>query len=224
MEEYQKICYETKWIMNIPKDILVMCIYYIKGDKKVMRKYFQNILIKIEKKNWVAMLASVVILTAGSGILFGCSATKENSQLQQKTDSNQTGLNASDEESKSSSQQFSKQIEKLVYIEKFDGKELVFDEVEWVEVPGKRAKELGIKEDDAPSGFKVYNEEVMTEELPVTRNCICDLLNWTSNYDRMQVTLNKFMKILEDRKGTKIPYYLTIEDNKIICITEHYVP
>jgi hypothetical protein len=201
-----------------------MCIYYIKGDRNVMKKYFQNILIKIEKKNWIAMLACAVILTTGSGILSGCSATKENSQLQQKTDSNETGLNASDEESKVSSQQFSKQIEKLVYIEKFDGKELVFDEVEWVEVPGKRAKELGITEDDAPSGFKVYNEKVMTEELPVTRNCICDLLNWTSNYDRMQVTLKKFMKILADRKGTKIPYYLTIEDNKIICITEHYVP
>ncbi len=107
-----------------------------------------------------------------TGLLSGCSATKENSQLQQKTDSNETGLNASDEESKVSSQQFSKQIEKLVYIEKFDGKELVFDEVEWVEVPGKRAKELGITEDDAPSGFKVYNEKVMTEELPVTRNCM----------------------------------------------------
>ena len=40
----------------------------------------------------------------------------------------------------------------------------------------------------------------------------------------MQFTLKKFMKILADRKGTKIPYYLTIEDNKIICITEHYVP
>ena len=66
--------------------------------------------IKIEKKNWIAMLACAVILTTGSGILSGCSATKENSQLQQKTDSNETGLNASDEESKVSSQQFSKQI------------------------------------------------------------------------------------------------------------------
>ena len=64
-----------------------------------MKKYFQNILIKIEKKTWIAMLACAVILITGSGILSGCSAAEENSKLQQETDNNETGLNDSDEES-----------------------------------------------------------------------------------------------------------------------------
>lgn len=189
-----------------------------------MKKCLKNIFIKIRKKNMVAMLMCVVIFTTSSGILAGCTSTKEDSKLQQKTDNSETGLNSSDKDNKVSSQQSSEPVEKLVYIEKFDGKELAFDEVEWVVVPGIRAKELGITEEEAPSGFKVYNEEVVTEELPVTGDCVCDLLNWTSNYERMQVTPKKLVKILAEREGTNIPYYLIIKNNEIIGITEHYVP
>lgn len=112
----------------------------------------------------------------------------------------------------------------LVYIEKLDGETLAFDEVEWVQVPGERAVELGLTEDDAPSGFSVYNEDIVTEEMSLADGCVCTLLDWTSNYVKMQVTPEELADILAEREGTAIPYRLTIEGNEIMGITEKYVP
>ncbi|MCM1543113.1 MAG: hypothetical protein NC121_17895 [Blautia sp.] len=114
--------------------------------------------------------------------------------------------------------------ERLVYIESFDGKTLVFDEVEWVEVPGERAAELGLTEDDAPSGFSVYNEDAVTEELTLADNCACTLLDWTGNYAEMQITPEELAEILAQRDAPGIPYHLTIEGNEITGISEQYVP
>ncbi|MCM1214590.1 MAG: M56 family metallopeptidase [Lachnospiraceae bacterium] len=114
--------------------------------------------------------------------------------------------------------------ERLVYIENFDGKTLAFDEVEWVEVPGERAVELGLTEDDAPSGFSVYNEDAETEELNLADNCVCTLLDWIGNYAEMQVTPEELAEILTQRDAPGIPYHLTVEGNEITGISEQYVP
>lgn len=94
----------------------------------------------------------------------------------------------------------SETLEMMVYIENFDGEMLTFDRVEWVEVPGERAAELGITEDDAPSGFSVYNEAVEPEEL---------------------------QDILTERRelyGAMIPYHVTIKDREVVSILEQYAP
>lgn len=115
-------------------------------------------------------------------------------------------------------------LEKLVYIEGFDGEKLTFDEVEWIQVPGERATQLGITEDDAPSGFEVYNEETVKEMLPLAKDCVCTLFDWTSNYVKMEVTPERFMDILEDRAAPNIPYHVIIKNNEIVEIFEQYVP
>lgn len=114
--------------------------------------------------------------------------------------------------------------ELLAYIDRLDSTTLSFDIVEWVTVPGERATELGITVDDAPSGFSIYNENVMIEELPLADNCVYRLLNWTDNYVQKDVTKEEMVSILAERKGTNIPYHLMIENNEISAITEQYVP
>lgn len=118
----------------------------------------------------------------------------------------------------------SAQVEKLVYIESFDGEKIFYDEIEWVQVPGERAAELGITENDAPSGFSIYNEETVSEELSLAGDCTCTLLDWTSNYTEMQVTLEELTDILAERKEMPVPYHITVRNNEIISITEQYVP
>lgn len=114
--------------------------------------------------------------------------------------------------------------ERLVYVGSFDGETLTFDEVEWVVVPGARASELGISEEDAPSGFNVYNETVLTEKLPMAADCACTVLDWTGNYKSMKVTPEELNQILKAREGTQIPYQIIVENGEIVALTEHYVP
>lgn len=46
---------------------------------------------------------------------------------------------------------FDDSVSTLAYIESFDGTQLVFDVVEWINIPSERAQELGIM--DSGSGF-----------------------------------------------------------------------
>ena len=113
--------------------------------------------------------------------------------------------------------------EVMVYIERLDAF-VSFDVVEWVTVPSERADELRITEEDAPSGFYVYNETERYEDLPVADTCSCKYLDWTDNYEQKEVTNIEMIRILENRKGTKIPYRLVIVNDQVVEITEQYVP
>lgn len=166
-----------------------------------MKKIFLNILTKHQKRNGSTMLACVVILAVCLETLAGCSAANE------KTDSETI----------------------LSYIKGFDGEKISFDAVEWVDVPSERATELGITDDDEPSGFCIYNEDTALSELPLAKDCVCNLLNWSSSggtYEPVVIQAEKLSVIFEDRKEINdgIPYYLTIQDGKIIEITEQYIP
>lgn len=114
--------------------------------------------------------------------------------------------------------------EVLAYINRLDDTTLAFDRVEWVTVPSERAAELGIAVDDAPNGFRVYNETEKAEELPLADNCSFKPLDWYGNYERIDVTREEMQRILDERKGTNIPYHLMLENNKIVEIVEQYVP
>lgn len=219
------------------------------GGKKIMKKRFQNILMKKGKKNGAVILVCAVLLTLSLGTLVGCSVASGNAagqagqagsgnaegQIGQQGSGSTEGTSGS---SQSGSSQTSAKVdtpdasgtendssgELLAYIHEFDGTTLVFDEVEWVTVPGERAAELGLTEDDAPSGFSVYNAEPEEKEMSLAGDCVCTLLDWTSNYVEMQVTAEELKDILAERGGVDIPYHLTIEGNEIIGITEQYVP
>lgn len=219
------------------------------GGKQIMKKRFQNILLKTSKKNGAVILMCSLLLTVSLGTLVGCSVTNENrgnissltesgnaeSQINQPGNGSTEGTAGQSESGSSQSSpeadapgasnaenQTSSEI--LAYIQKFDGTTLVFDEVEWVQVPGERAAELGLTEDDAPSGFSVYNPESVNEEMSLASDCTCTLLDWTSNYAEMQITTEELADILAEREGAFIPYHLTIKENEIIDIVEQYVP
>lgn len=214
-----------------------------------MKKRFQNILRKTGKKNGAVILMCSLLLTVSLGTLVGCSVANENrgavssqaesgnaeSQINQPGSGSTEGTAGSSESGSSQSSSEADapgtsnagnktSTEILAYIQKFDGTTLVFDEVEWVQVPGERAAELGLTEDDAPSGFSVYNAESVNEEMSLAGDCTCTLLDWTSNYAEMQVTTEELAEILAEREGTFIPYHLTIKENEIIGIVEQYVP
>lgn len=115
----------------------------------------------------------------------------------------------------------------LVYIREFDGMELVYDEIEWVTAPGERATELGIT--DPGSGFYIYNENENTTRVKLSRDCMCYLLDWTDNYREIQVTPEELGSLLKEREdllmeGTSVPYWLTLEGEEVIRLSEQYVP
>ena len=114
--------------------------------------------------------------------------------------------------------------EEMVYIDWLRGRSCAFDPVEWVDVPGERADELGITEEDAPSGFYVYNETEDFDKRPVDDNCRFQILDWENNYEPKHVTQEEMEQILEERKDLDIPYKLRIENNYITAVTEQYVP
>ncbi len=114
--------------------------------------------------------------------------------------------------------------EEMVYIGWLRGKSCAFDPVEWVEVPGERADELGITEEDAPSGFYVYNESIDFDKRPVDDNCRFQVLDWENNYEPKNVTKEEMEQILEERKDLDIPYKIRIDNNYITAVTEQYIP
>ena len=56
------------------------------GGTKIMKKRFENILIKKGKKNGIFVLTCTVILTIGLGTLVGCSAAKEDTTISPDND------------------------------------------------------------------------------------------------------------------------------------------
>jgi hypothetical protein len=127
------------------------------------------------------------------------------------------GKNAEDTSTSTEDRSNADSQEVLAYLKGFDGKNVEFDEVEWVEIPSERATELGLSQSD-DSGFSVYNETEDTKEFSIAEDCVYTKLDWANNYEAIEVSQDEL------RKSTLIPYTLTIQDNEVISITEHYVP
>lgn len=112
----------------------------------------------------------------------------------------------------------------LYYIRSVGEQNLTVDAVEWVDVPGRRFAELGLDENDAGSGFLLYNEEEKPETYALAEDCICTVLDWAGNYEQRDVTVEELLQILAEREGIEIPYDLTIEGGEITAFSEQYVP
>ncbi len=50
------------------------------------------------------------------------------------------------------------------------------------------------------------------------------VLDWTNNFEAVEITSDEFLSLFNERIGTAISYVLTIQENQIISVTEHYVP
>lgn len=119
----------------------------------------------------------------------------------------------------------------LVYVDAFNGNSLKYDVVEWIEVPGSRATELGITDDEAPNGFYIYNEEMLSKELPISENIIYSIIGMgNGDLTHLEVTKEEMAAFFEERRNEeaelemRYPYHLTIENGEIVIIEEQYIP
>lgn len=124
----------------------------------------------------------------------------------------------------------------VYFIKSFDGKTVAFDEAEWVQVQSARSDALGITEDDAPSGFSIYNEETRIEKLPVAEDCSYTILDWEAGYVPKELTAEEFQQVLAERMEflnpgdpadeawQRMPWLFTVEEGEIVSVQEKYVP
>lgn len=114
----------------------------------------------------------------------------------------------------------------LAYIIDFDSDNIGVDAVEWVTVPGSRADELGITEEDAPSGFYIYNPDTLTEQYTLSTGCMITVLDWQNSYEPKIISVDDFDAVLHERgeQNVFIPYTFEIANGEITQISEHYVP
>lgn len=184
------------------KTILTTQFY---GGMKIMKRRFKNILATSPKKSGLLLCVCAVFITLFSGMLVGCSAVKNDSPEESAQETN---------------------FETMAYIKAAENGSISFDRVEWVEVPSSRAEELGITDDDAPNGFRVYNQEELTEKYSLSSGCSISLLDWENSFVRIEISADDFFQLLEERSDGYefIPYIITIENGEIIRIEEQYVP
>ena len=114
----------------------------------------------------------------------------------------------------------------LAYITDFNVDIISIDAIEWVTVPSSRADELGIKEEEGPSGFCIYNPDILTEQFPLSADCTITVLDWQNSYEPQTISAEKFFAVLQERgeQNNFIPYAFTITNGTMTEISEHYVP
>ena len=114
----------------------------------------------------------------------------------------------------------------LAYIIDFDSNNIGVDVVEWITVPSSRADELGIKEEDGPSGFYIYNPVTLTEQFTLSADCAITILDWQNSFETQSISAEKFVAALQERgeQNNFIPYSFKVRNGTITEISEHYVP
>ena len=117
-------------------------------------------------------------------------------------------------------------FEQHAYLDGFDGKTLLCDPVEWIEVPGERANELGLTDEDAPNGFVLYNEQDAALSYPVSDTCAYTVLDGADSFKPTAVDGAGFRDTLTRRieQGIAVPYIITVQENEVIAVQEQYVP
>jgi len=117
-------------------------------------------------------------------------------------------------------------FEQHAYLDGFDGVTLTCDPVEWVDVPGDRADELGLSDEDGPNGFVLYNEQDAAVSWPVSPDCTYTVLDWADNFISAAVDAEEFRSILSRRieQGIAVPYIVTVQQGEVAAVQEQYVP
>ncbi len=118
----------------------------------------------------------------------------------------------------------------LAYIKNFDsaGGQVTYDPIEWVTAQDtKRMKELGLKKEDMPNGFHIYNPSKETENLKLSPNAAFDIVYWNNEMvenGHMAVSREKFAQRLNQEHASEFPFHLTVKDDVITKVQEQYVP
>ena len=114
----------------------------------------------------------------------------------------------------------------LAYITDLDADKISIDVIEWITVPSSRADELGLTEEDGPSGFYIYNPDIVTEQFTLSTDCTITVLDWQNSFEPQSVSVEKFVAALQERGELNqgIPYSVKITNDTVTEISEHYVP
>lgn len=112
----------------------------------------------------------------------------------------------------------------LYYIVGVGGDSLFLDEVEWVTLQTpERAAELGLNDDDMPSGFYIYNEKESQMECSFAEECSFTILDWQNGYRVTKVDKQAFLDMIDSREFLP-PFTVKIADGKMVSIWEQYLP
>lgn len=112
---------------------------------------------------------------------------------------------------------------KIVYITDFDQQSntLKVNEIEWVTTK-ERVDELEIKA-DMSNGFYIYDKENKEEEIKLSFDFRCNLLDEASLVSKSQSDFYEYLK-KEAKEKVKYPFILYMVDGEIIEVNQHYLP
>lgn len=111
----------------------------------------------------------------------------------------------------------------LTNITDFDETKLSYDEVEWVNVAGNRATELGLHMGNVPSGVYIYNEVEELEEAVFSENCEFIAVDGRNHEKLICLEKDKMLKRLRKQNDDSKVYHLVIEDGEIVKLQEQYI-
>ena len=185
------------------------------------------------KKRLVSVLIMVLVL-----MITGCgksNSTEENTPMDSFADEVEAQADSTDNRAESNEAAFPKEDsenvstnerEILAYITDFNVDIISIDVIEWVTIPSSRADELGIKEEDGPSGFYIYNPDTLTEQFTLSAECKITVLDWQNSFVPKTISADDFITVMQERgeQNIFIPYLLEITNGEINQISEHYVP
>jgi len=173
-----------------------------------MKNRFINILNTGKKRRGVFAFLAVLLCTSLAGGLIACTAD--------------TGNNSVDGSDKNYSEK------QIGYIHNFNttNNSFEFDEIEWVTLDDTdRIKELNLNPDnDLPNGFYINNPTPDTKSYTVTDETEYQIIDWNNNGEASTVDLNSFVTHINEYTDYSPPFWIVIDNNKVISIVEQYIP
>lgn len=178
---------------------------YFYGGQRTMKNRFINILNTGKKRRGVFAFLAVLLCTAMVGGLIACTA-----------DIGNNSVGGSDSE------------KQIGYIHNFNttNNSFEFDEIEWVTLDDTdRIKELNLNSDnDFPNGFYINNPTSDTKSYTVTDETEYQIIDWNNNGETSTVDLNGFATHINEYTDYSPPFWIIIDNNKVISIVEQYIP
>lgn len=111
----------------------------------------------------------------------------------------------------------------LVYVRDLTDGLLIYDRVEWVDIPSERANTLDLSPSDLSNGmFYIYNEHSVLETAPISEATVYWVLDWNSPSELIVDSQAAFLSNLEIYQPCLCE--LEIENGEIITITQRYLP
>ncbi len=119
------------------------------------------------------------------------------------------------------------------YIQEIKGDTILLDFAEYIDTEdAERIAELKLTEYDMPSGYYIYNPEVLPETYTLTEDTIYNFIDWGNDfvekgYNSNVSTTDKemFIEYLNTYENATpgMPFFFEINGNEIISITEKWM-